>query len=179
MAETVLQPYTPKYSFKQVINISWNQEEYGYDPVHIDKVVAITAASMWRHISKIAPEKWYTRMALELKKYVQTNRRRFNSLDDEQILQAIETEWVAVKHVTAKRALLSASPLYAEYDGDYVILEPQTADNFRKNLLLPGEKPVEDFRPSKQAIEKIEAQEKLQKERELLMQSLLSGNTVI
>lgn len=176
MADTANQPYTPKYSFKQVINLSWNPEESGYDPVHIDKVVALTAASMWREVSKIAPEKWYTRMALELKKYVQSNRRRFNALDDAQILQAIETEWVAPKHVTAKRALLAASPLYTDYDGEYVILEPQLADNFRKNLMLPGEKPVEDFRPSKQAIERIELQERLQRERELMMQSILSGN---
>lgn len=179
MADSALQPYTPKYSFKQVINLAWNPEEQGYDPVHIDKVVSLTAASMWREISRIAPEKWYTRMALELKKYVQSNRRRFNAMDDAQILQAIETEWAAPRHVAAKRALLAASPLYMEYEGDYVILEPQLADNFRKNLLLPGEKPVEDFCPSRQAIEKIEAQERLQRERELMMQSILSGNSPV
>ncbi len=177
MATIPSEPYTPKYSFKQVINECWNEEEYGYNPIHIDRVIAITAASMWREVSKIAPEKWYTRLATELKKFVQANRRRFNALEDKEIEQIIQTEWASQRHVANKRALLSSAPLYKDFDGDYVLLEPVLADNFRKNLLLPGETPVDlsTFAPSKQTLEKIAREEQILKEREELMQAVLEG----
>jgi hypothetical protein len=67
--------------------------------------------------------------------------------------------------------------LYKDFDGDYVLLEPMLADNFRKNLLLPGEKPVDlsTFAPSKQTLEKIAREEQILKEREELMQAVLEG----
>ena len=171
--------YTPKYSFKKVINLAWNAEEYGYDPIDIDKVVAITAASMIKELSKIAPEKWYTRLGTELKPFMKENRRNINKMTEEEIENLIENEWVKGKHLTEKRALISSSPLYTNFDEDKVILEPEVADNFRKNILLPGEKPVdlETFKPSKQTIEKHQRAEQIQKEREELLQAVLEGRT--
>lgn len=164
-----MESYTPKFSFKQIINEAWMPEENGYAPIHIDRVVAITAASMWKDISKVAPEKWYTRMAAELKKFVQANRRKLNSLQPDEVVDFIEREWCAPKHVTSKRALLSSSPLMGDYDGEMVILNPEVADNFRRNVCLPGEKKMapEDFRESKQAIEKREEMERIVREREI------------
>ena len=164
-----MESYTPKFSFKQIVNEAWMPEENGYSPIHIDRMLAITAASMWKEIGKVAPEKWYTRLSLELKKFVQANRRTLNSLQPEAVVDFIEKEWCAPKHVTSKRALLSSSPLIGEYDGDLVVLNPEVADNFRRNVYLPGEERVapEDFRESKQAIEKREEMERIIREREI------------
>lgn len=169
--------YTPKFTFKKIINLAWNKEENGYNPVHIDKVVAITAASMFGELTKVAPEKWYTRLATEFKKFVKTNRRRMSKLSIDELETMIEEEWVKEKHVAEKRTLISSAPLYHDYDGEYVILEPDLADNFRKHLLLPGEKPIaeEDFKPSKQSIEKHEREAQIQREREELLQAILDG----